>query len=152
MIITQQAIPLEQLDGHRIRVRWNKQGNPEPVEHEGSVVAASKVGLLVKPRGATLAELIASEDILDLEILRNPNLKLITRKLRVMKLTEVRQHLVDRHGCNLEYVENLSDVEAMMLHTEMGHAGLGHVHEDKRDTPRAVAIKEAEHSDDADSD
>lgn len=131
------------LEGAKVSVTWNKEG--EEVTREGTVVAANPTMLLIKPRGAMLGELIHRENITELTELTELT-KIVIRKLRVIKPTEARQHLVDRHGYDLEMAELESDARAFKHHELLDHSKLSHGHSDKDDSPRAEAI-EAAHPD-----
>lgn len=139
--MTVSSVDLGTLDGQRIRVKA-RDGDAAEFEWEGTVIAASPIAILVKPRGAMLAELIQAESIIELDVLANPNAKLILRRLRILKPHEVRQHLIDRHGMNFEVVESMNDIEAFEYHNSIDHSGLGHMHEDKKQTARAKSIAE----------
>jgi hypothetical protein len=139
--MTVSTVDLGTLDGQRIRVKA-RDGDAAEFEWEGTVIAASPVAILVKPRGAMLAELIQAESILELEILANPNAKLILRRLRILKPHEVRQHLIDRHGESWDTVERMNDIAAFEFHNGLNHSNLGHIHEDKKQTARAKSIAE----------
>lgn len=139
------TVDLGSLDNQRIRVKARESSNHEVTfEWEGTVLAASPVAILLKPRGAMLAEMIEATDILEIEILRNPNMKLTVRKLRILKPHEVRQHLIDRHGMSVESVDSMDDLAAYMLHGAIDHSGLGHSHEDKKKSARVQTIAEQE--------
>lgn len=135
--------PLEDLVGLKISIIWKKAQSEESMS-EGSVVAASNSGLLVKPRGASLAELIASTEIVDLNILRDPNSKIILRRLRLVKVGEVRQHLADRHGLTLDFLDEYDDLQFLQYHITLDHSNLSHIHEDKKAGKLVQAISNAE--------
>jgi hypothetical protein len=135
------TVDLGTLDGQRVRVKA-RDGDAAEFEWEGTVIAASPIAILVKPRGAMLAELVQAENIIDLEVLANPNAKLILRKIRILKPHEVRQHLVDRHGESWDNVERMNDIAAFEFHNSLDHSNLGHIHEDKKQTARAKSIAE----------
>lgn len=150
------SVELGTLDNQRIKVSYRLESDHEvTLETEGTVIAASPIAILLKPRGAMIAEMIPAEDILAIEILQNPNAKLTVRKLRLLKPHEVRQHLIDRHGVAYSTVESMNDIEAYESHGRIDHSDLGHVHEDKKVTARVKsiaeqAIEEAEDGDSAD--
>lgn len=137
------GVELATLDNQRIKVKYRLESDHEvTLETEGTVIAASPIAILLKPRGAMIAEMIPADDILAIEILQNPNAKLIIRKLRLLKPHEVRQHLIDRHGLEYSTIESLNDIEAYEYHANIDHSNLGHVHEDKKVTARVKSIAE----------
>lgn len=129
------------LEGSKISVTWTNDAN-EPVTKEGSVVAVNGAMLLIKPRGAMLGELIHRANITELTQLDEVP-KLIIRKLRVIKPTEARQHLADRHGYHLDHPSLENDMTAFRAHNEIDHTTLSHVHEDKEESARLEAIEQA---------
>lgn len=137
------SMDLGTLDNQRIKVTYVQPDDHEVLfEAEGVVIAASPMAILLKPRGAMIAEMIEAANIRHIEIVQNPNAKLIIRKLRVLKPHEVRQHLIDRHGFLVANVEALGDIQAYEGHRAMAHSNMGHVHEDKKATARVTSIAE----------
>lgn len=133
-------VPLAQLDGYKVKVTWNKPGETEPWTREGSVVAASASGILVKPRGAMLGELIAADEIVSLEVLSEQNAKVTRRRLRLMKLSDVRQHMADRHGAPVSNLMKMTDQACLDFHTDVNHADLAHFHENREETALGQAL------------
>lgn len=129
------------LEGAKISVTWKTDAD-EPVTKEGSVVAVNESMLLIKPRGAMLGELIHRANIVELTQLDEVP-KLLIRKLRIIKPTEARQHLADRHGYHLDHPDLINDMTAFRAHEAIDHATLSHIHEDKEESPRAEAIEAA---------
>lgn len=142
-------VSLAQLDGYRVNVTWNKQGEAEPWTREGTVIAASVSGILVKPRGAMLGELIAADEIVSLEILSEQSAKVVRRRLRIMKQTDVRQHLADRHGTPVSVIVKMTDQVCFNEHAQIDHTDLAHFHENREDTALGQAL--SEDGDDEDS-
>lgn len=148
-VTTGTELDLAQLDGYKVKVTWNKQGEAEPQTREGSVVAASSSGILVKPKGAMLGELIAADEIISLEVVSEQNAKVTRRRLRLMKLTDVRQHLADRHGYAISALMKNTDASLLAEHDAIDHADLAHFHENREETALGQALAD---EDDGDND
>lgn len=116
------------------------------VEVEGKAEAANALGILIKPKGRTQVELIEAEKIESVELAPETEKKLTAKSLTPIDLGKARQHLLDRHGFNLEEVNKLNEEQAFDLHAQLNHVedGLGHKHEEKKPAEeRAEATEEA---------
>lgn len=141
--------PLAQLDGYRVTVTWNKPGEAEPWTREGKVVAASESGILVKPKGAMLGELIAATEIVSLTVLSEQDAKVARRRLRLMKLSDVRQHLADRHGYSVSALMKNTDASCLAEHEAIDHSDLAHFHENREETALGQALADEDDGDDS---
>lgn len=114
-----------------VRVEWDvaaEGGDEASREMSGKVVGVSPTYLIVQDRKNI--EMIKLADLLEVEevIRYTTRDALIIRKIAKVTTESVRQHLLDRHGWNVDYVRSLSDEDALRKHEELDHKMLGHVH------------------------
>lgn len=115
------------------------------VEVEGTALAANEMGILLKPKGKTQAELVEAAKIEGVVFAPQKEKEIKAKTLQPIKYGQARSHLLERHGATLTDVNGLTEEQALDYHTELNHAetDLGHVHGDKAQTERAEAIAEA---------
>jgi hypothetical protein len=103
---------------------------------EGKVEAASTMGVAFKPKGKG-SIIVLPSDIDSIEAAAV--VKKITRKSMLpASLDNIRQHLVDRHGYEVEAIEAMTPEQALAWHnTDLNHDKLGHDH--KKSTAKAEA-------------
>lgn len=97
---------------------------------EGKVEAASTMGVAFKPKGKGSVIVLPSDiDAIEAAAV----IKKITRKSMLpVNLDNIRQHLVDRHGYEVEAIEAMTPEQALAWHNnDLNHEKLGHDHEKK---------------------
>lgn len=122
-----------------------EEGKAEAVEIEGTVQAASELGILIKPKGRTKLELVPASEIEDVRHVIEKPKALTARVLKPVEFGGARNHLLERHGLTLSVINEMDEQKALDAHSKIDHveAGLGHTHEAKRD-PAAEADADAE--------
>ena len=106
----------------------------EPTKVEGVVQAASAIGVAYKKKGKSALDMLEADRIQDLEILPDKPKVIKAKKLKTVAADSVRQHLADRHGINIDWLNSVSNEEAEEYHNGIDHRKegtvLGHYHED----------------------
>lgn len=118
------------------------------IEVEGKAEAANELGILLKPKGRTQVELVEASKIESVEFAPEPEKKISAKTIALIDYGKARQHLADRHGLNLDEVNQLTEEQALDFHNQTDHTGLGHVHGEKetkaKDEAKAVEAEAAE--------
>jgi hypothetical protein len=145
------ADELEQYNDQRVIIVKNlKEPNDkgeESVEVEGTVVTTNAFGVMIKPKGKVNADII---ELADIEEIRFAPQKVTPIKQKVLQLItfgNARKHLASAHGVELEWLNANSEEVALKWHSELDHTKLGHRHEAKSETEKAV--EDAKSEDDA---
>lgn len=110
-----------------------KEGD-STVKKEGRIEAASDIGVAFKPKGTTQIGMIEGSTITNVEVLPEKPKVIKPKALAPCTLENVRQHLVDRHGLNLEWINKTTPEAAMEYHNDIDHAKdgvtLSHFHKE----------------------
>lgn len=103
---------------------------------EGVVEAASAIGVAYKRKGRGQLEMLEADQIVGHEVLPDKPKVIKSKKLKPPTLEGVRQHLADRHGINIDWLnadevtaEKAAEYHDSINHTEEGKV-LGHHHGD----------------------
>jgi len=95
----------------------------------GTLEAANPgVGAVLKPKGKARTILLEWDEIQEISRKARGPKKLRQKHLKPIEITAVRDHLIDRHGYELEAIQALSDQEAAEFHDGLDHSTLGHDH------------------------
>jgi len=117
-------------------------------EKNGKVEGASEFGIAFKEKGRREVDLVEPNQIEEIELAPEKPRTLSQKKLKPVADSNVRQHLLDRHGYSRSAVNKMSDEQGAAEHNGIDHSDLGHRHL----TEEEVAAKSAESAgDDADS-
>lgn len=128
-----------------------KNTDADTTEREGTLVKATKVGVMFKEKGKANPEVIMADHVLSI-VLAPDNSKVTQRWIKEVPVGSVKQHLADRHGfllsvLNAEGDDTISEEQAKVLHDRQ-HAesggDLGHAHGEKPKTRKDEAIEKAE--------
>lgn len=139
---------LSQYAGQRVIVTVNLD---EPnakgetcVEVEGTAEAANAAGIMFKPKGRTSVEIIEIAKIERVQFAPEKPKDLKAKPLQLVKYGTARAHLLERHGYKISSVNALTEEQALRTHGEIEHEAqeLGHLHQEKTETPRVEAIAE----------
>src|ERR1700759_5272898 len=79
-----------------LRVTVKRMGN-RFIETTGTVIAATKDGLLVKPKGQILADMIEVHEIFTVHLVPTKEFEITRTKLQPVMFGGCRKHLADRH-------------------------------------------------------
>lgn len=125
-------IDFKQFTGKKVRVvhnleKPNAQGHMAE-EIEGTVQVGNALGLLIKPKGRTMSDLIEADKIESVDEIVSAPKQLKAKALKDVTLENARQHLLDRHGWHLAEVNKISDKEGLDAHGLIDHSVLGHAH------------------------
>ena len=138
--------------GQRVEIVVGDADNQEPDENvTGTVLPSSnKLALAIKMPGRAGFEIVRLDQIVDIEIVDQPEKSLKTKYLKPVPPHLLRQHLFEAHGILRADLERM-ELEHLIsyhkeTHEEHGNGQLGHAHGDKPSTKREKAIAEAEES------
>lgn len=101
-----------------------------PQVMEGTVIMVNGPAMILSPKGSTRNRLIELSDILvgSLEVVPIRPKELKPKQVLGTAASNVRQHLLDRHGYELAVINGITDVQAWKEHEEIDHDRLGHHH------------------------
>lgn len=115
-------------------------------EVTGQIKAASVAGIALKQKGKGGLELISDvSKIYEIDYAPTKDKKIAQKKLKPIGFGQARQHLADRHGVNLAWLNENDEQAAFEWHEQVDHTDLGHIHvaEDKKADEREQAITES---------
>lgn len=138
------AHELEQYNGKKVVVvKKNKEGGADEIE--GTVQSGNELGLLVKLKGKTTADIIEAADIVEVRYVVDAPKALERKVLKVVEFGQARNHLLERHGFTLAQINAMDEKAAFDTHNSVDHvyADLGHEHGDKKKTERVEAVDAA---------
>lgn len=129
---------LQEYVNKRVTLIWNKAGETEASELEGSIEAVGPDTLLLKPKGRTKLEFIPLAEIEpdSLHLVEETgDRKLKAKKIKPVELGNARSHLLERHGITLSQANEMIEEQAFSYHADLDHVALdlGHVHKSKDD-------------------
>lgn len=141
------AEDLKQYEGQKVIVvvaldKPNEKGE-KAVEVEGTAMAANDLGILLKPKGRTQAELIEAGKIEEVRFAPEKITELKTKSLKEVAYGDTRKHLADKHGEKLSELNKVNEADAFAAHKDLDHSDLGHNHDPKDESERAQAIEAA---------
>lgn len=138
-MIEVQAVDFTVAVGQRVKFSYVPNHETTPVELEGTVDMVNAGAMIVKPKGSTMVKLIETRTIVEgsFEILPEVPRELKAKLHTGVGISNVRHHLLDRHGSSLAEVNKMVDAEALAAHNRLDHGSLGHFH-----TARDEATKE----------
>jgi hypothetical protein len=134
MTTTQEALDLTTFADKKVNITFRPEGNGEPVEKEGTVQAASAIGLIFKEKGKADVLIIEPDwiDSISAQAEKEPN---VTVKKLQPVTKNFRQHLADRHGYLPKDLNEITEEQGKEIHDGIDHTSLAHKHE----TPQAQA-------------
>lgn len=111
---------------------------------EGTVQAASAIGLVFKEKGKSDVDIVRAEQVVNIEAApeKEPNVQI--KKLQPVT-KNYRQHLADRHGYAPDDLNKLTEEQGKEIHDGIDHSKLAHRHE----VPKAQQDAQAGAADDA---
>ncbi len=94
---------------------------------EGRILRVEDSEFAIQTQAKTM--IIPLAELLEIERKEGQRRTLTLRYLRKMESSEIRQHLLDRHGVPYDLVAALDEEAGMEYHNRIQHALLGHRHE-----------------------
>lgn len=143
---TTEVIDLVQYNGKKVTlVVFPEDGNGDAAELEGTIESANASGVLFRAKGKTKRDIIMSERIVEITLQPDTEARLKAKALKPVVLGQAKGHLLERHGYTLTEVNEMTEDAAFSAHASIDHkaADLGHMHQDKSETPAAQAVAEA---------
>ncbi len=132
--MTTTALDLTQYSGKKVVVYATNKEDPSVTDEiEGTVQIGTAVGLLIKLKGKSVAEIIEAERIDSIEAAPEPEKKIRVRYVKDVTVETVRKHLVDMHAVKLSDINGMTGQSALDWHASMDHEALdlGHRHGEK---------------------
>lgn len=119
-------------NGKMVDLKMRVEGNEEPVEVTGRVVAGNELGIAFKAKSQRVQDIIDANDIIEITEAVSARLRLVSqKKLREVTPPNIKRHLADYHGWVRSQLNEMSETEAIRLHDEIDHTDLGHCHSDE---------------------
>lgn len=136
---------LEQYTGKKVLVTVKAEDGTF-TEVEGTVEVGTPDGVLIKPKGKTKIDLIEAASIEEIKYVAEAPKAITAKKLKLVTFGQARGHLLERHGYKLADINGMTEQAAFDFHAGLDHKALdlGHVHEDKAETPAGAAVAAAE--------
>jgi hypothetical protein len=101
-------------------------------EFTGRIEAATVAGIVFKEKGKSGMQLIESPaKIYEIDFAPVKQKAVVQKKLVPVEFGQARQHLVDRHGVELQWAKDADEKAAFEYHEGLDHTNLGHKHEAK---------------------
>lgn len=151
--IRQKGIAMSSVTLEKLQPFINKEAVFHVVQEDGSlkevtgtIKAATVAGVPFKVKGKSGLELTTVDKIEEIDYAPVKPKPVAQKKLKPVDYGQTRQHLVDRHGVELEWAKNADEKQAFEYHKDLDHANLGHRHEAKDKDEREEALEEGKES------
>lgn len=118
------------------RAMITKRGD-EPFE--GTIIRASAMGVLVKPKGSSTPTLILAADVEDITEIESKPSTLRQKALDAIADGKARRHLLDYHGISLSQVNEITEEQAVEQHNRLPHEDAGHHHNGRKNSADGAA-------------
>lgn len=117
------------LRGEQVVIELDDEELLTPTELQGRLIEADREnGLVVETKVGTM--IVPMTDVLAVEKATPPG-KIVRRTIRPIPLSQVKQHLLDRHGLGWDIVKAMTAKSCLDLHNKIDHSNLGHRHRAK---------------------
>lgn len=127
---------LQQYVGKEVIVHLVQDDNSAK-EFTGKIEAATVAGIVFKEKGKSGLQLIDSPaKIYEIDFAPVKQKPVTQKVLQPVEFGQARQHLVDRHGIELQWAKDADEKAAFEYHQGLDHSNLGHRHEKKDDKPK----------------
>lgn len=127
--MTTAVINLEEYVGKKASFNLtDDEGNVERIE--GTIEATSDQFTFYKPKGKSNGLMVDTSKISDPALAPDTVAELKPRRLNPIAITNIKRHLVDRHGYSIADVDVMSPEDAFAFHEGLDHSPLGHFHAD----------------------
>lgn len=135
--MTETIETLQKYVGKEVIVHIIEGDDNTATERTGKIEAATVAGIVFKEKGKSGLHLIPSPDkIYEIDFAPTKP-KSVTQKVLVpVEFGQARQHLLDRHGIELQWAKDADEKAAFEWHETLDHSNLGHRHEKKEDKPK----------------
>lgn len=126
-MMTTPTLDLPSYAGKKVTLTFTDDEGSE-VSKEGTIQAASAIGLIFKEKGKADVDIVEPDAIISIEEAaeREPNVQV--KKLQPVT-KNFRQHLADRHGYLPADLNKLTEEQGKEIHDGIDHSDLGHKHE-----------------------
>lgn len=113
--------------GKRVDIELNEEG--ETLSLTGTIESANSLGFVFKPFGSPKISLYEVSQLETIGLAEQKETVLKARRLNPVDMSNVKRHLVDRHGYPLESINEMKADEALAFHeNEVDHGPLSHYH------------------------
>lgn len=129
-----EQIDLTDFVNKKVTLTFRAEADAEPVTKEGTVQAASAIGMIFKEKGKADVDIVEPDSIVSIEEVPEKEPNVTVKKLKPVT-SNFRQHLGDRHGYLPADLNKMTEAQAKEIHDGIDHGPLAHKHE----TPQAQA-------------
>ena len=112
----------------KVTLTFRPDGTEEAVSREGTVQAASALGLIFKEKGKADIEIVEPDWIDGIEAAAEKEPNVTVKKLKPVT-SNFRQHLADRHGYLPADLNQMTEAQGKEAHDAIDHGPLAHRHE-----------------------
>jgi hypothetical protein len=114
------------LKGKKVTVQHNVDG--ELQEQDGTLLEVNEGAIMFRQSGNKTPQIILVPVIEAIVGQAVKPKKLVAKQIKAVSASDVRQHLVERHGYALSAIEPYSPEDALAFHAGLDHSDLGHTH------------------------
>lgn len=116
---------MKKFEGNKVIINLPGKGG----EMEGKLEAYNEVaGGFFRKKGSPNGTIFELSEVQSIEFAPEKARKLSPRQLPIVEYGKARQHLADRHGITLDWINSVTEVEAFEAHEQLDHSQLGHFH------------------------
>lgn len=108
--------------------------------YEGTIMRASAMGVLVKPKGSSTPKLVLAEHVTDITEIESKPSTLRQKALDPIPEGKARRHLLDYHGISLSQVNEITEEQAVDQHNRLPHEDAGHHHNGRKSSAEGAAV------------
>ncbi|ANA86039.1 hypothetical protein BH766_gp70 [Gordonia phage Demosthenes] len=148
--MTTAVVDLDEYVGRKVSFTLAEEG-AEPVQVEATIEATSEQFTFYKPKGKSNGVMVPTAQISNPALAPEAVAELKPRRLNPIAITNIKRHLVDRHGYPLADIDAMTPEAAFEFHESLDHSPLGHFHADPPPKPEEDD-DEAGESEDGDDD
>lgn len=131
--MTTAVVDLAEYVGKRASFDLTQDGKTERVE--ATIEATSEQFTFYKPKGKVNGIMVGTDQISNPTLSPDSVADLKPRRLNPIAITNIKRHLVDRHGYPLADIDAMTPEAALEFHESLDHSPLGHFHADPPPKP-----------------
>ncbi len=122
------TVDLTDFVNKKVSLTYRAEGTEEATTKEGTVQAASAIGLIFKEKGKADVDIVEPDWIDAIEATPEKEPNVTVKKLKPVT-SNFRQHLADRHGYLPKDLNEMTEEQGKAVHDGIDHSELGHRHE-----------------------
>lgn len=114
-----------------VRIVYKPRTTNTFVETEGKLHAViDGSSILIRLKGTQKPDILQWTELELIEEIKVRPKQLKGRTCKVATLYDVREHLVERHGVKISWINQVDNTKAQAMHDNIDHRDLGHLHSD----------------------